>query len=176
MYVNIGGPFLWLKVGGCSIEHAHVLELVLYVQANGLGYIGYPAMQKGGPIARSGGLYVQDISRKHWWWCGRTSNAIKSGLVCTLESALGLCYSYYALNANSPQMPHIISRFKRCPCPCQLQDSSLHFCSTLPHQSPRTPLSFKLENNSGSRNLATLTSSLNPLRLLVFRTKSLAVA
>lgn len=38
------------------------------------------------------------------------------------------------------------------------------------------PLSFRLENNSGSKNLATLTSSLKPFLLLVLSTKSRAVA
>src|SRR5690242_5919216 len=44
------------------------------------------------------------------------------------------------------------------------------------HQPSNTPLSFKLLNSSGSRNLLMVTSSAKPFLLLVFSTKSRASA
>lgn len=52
-----------------------------------------------------------------------------------------------------------------------------HFCIIhYPHQPSNTPLSFKLLNSSGSRNLLMVTSSASPFLLLVLSTKSLASA
>ena len=109
---------------------------------------------------------------------GRGSHGSSNSIVqCELNASL---HGYCALNFEKALLPkpgYVTGNGLKTPVDLEWRDgfilTPIHLRAFLyPSKSPEF---FKLEKSSGSRNLATLTSSLNPFLRLVFSTKSLAV-